>query len=54
MPQSMKADQASACVTFANVQLIEASHLIKPRVSAGGDYTRTWVSGDVIHWGPLM
>lgn len=55
MPQSMKADQTSACVTFANVQLIEASHLIKPIVSAGGDYTRTWIPGeDVIHWGPLM
>lgn len=50
----MKAYQASACVSFADVQLVKESHLVKPRVNMRGDYTRAWLPEGVIHLKTLM
>ena len=42
------------CVMIANVPLTKASstvkenHRVKSRISARGDYTRTWIPGPVI------
>lgn len=37
--------QASACITFAYVPLIKASHMAKPKVNVGGGYLKAWITG---------
>lgn len=32
--------QAFACITFINTQLAQASHMVKSKVTVGGDYTK--------------
>lgn len=50
----MKAYQASACVSFADVQLVKESQLVKPRVNIGEDYPRAWLPEGAIHLETLM
>lgn len=43
---------ASACITFVNVTLVKANHMVKARVNVGREYARVCILGGVALWGP--
>lgn len=42
------------CVTFAVVLLAKASHMIKPRISAGREHPQAWICRTVNKWGVIL
>lgn len=50
-PNCVSAWQASVCITLAEASLARSCHMIRVSFNVGGDLTRGWRPGGVVHWG---